>query len=146
MTQNEEYALESLWHEIWRNRQTGMDEVMALGKFHPFRQFAEGLNQLVSRLTYPRFIERLGGQASHSGWVLENGYGYQVTVGRLIAVIRACELTPGDLTDGLTTINRDGNLMLGSTQVAQMLAKRSGRSRAITGEDSSGVRRCLGLG
>jgi hypothetical protein len=84
------------------------------------------LNQTVARLTYPRFIERLGGVATHRDWVLNEGYGYGETVTRLLAVIRECDLTPDELTDGLTTINREHDLMRSVPAAASLLAKRSG--------------------
>ena len=52
MTPEQEYALESLWHEIWHNRQTGIDEVMTFPFGHPVRRFVETLNQALARLTY----------------------------------------------------------------------------------------------
>jgi len=125
MTRDEEYALESLWHEIWHNRQTGMDQAAKLPLRHPVRRFAETLNQGVARLTYPRFIEHLGGQATHQEWVLNTGYGYAMTVDRLWRVIRECGLDPKDLVGALATINREAELLEGSRHIAKMLAKRS---------------------
>ena len=126
MTQDEEYAIESLWHEIWHNRQTGMDQVIQLSRYHPVRRFAETLNQAVARLTYPRFVERLGGQATHQKWVLDHGYGYGPTVGRLWRVLQECGVAREDLAGDFATINREADLLEGSRSVAKILAKRSG--------------------
>lgn len=126
MTRDEEYALESLWHEIWHNRQTGMDQAAKLEKYHPVRRFAETLNQVVARLTYPRFVTHLGGQAIHQDWILRHGYGYAQTVARLLLVIRECGLDPQALAGELATINRSADLLEGSRHVANLLAKRSG--------------------
>ena len=130
MTRDEEYALESLWHEIWHNRQTGMDAVVALPSAHPVRRFAETLNQAVARLTYPRFVERLGGQATHQAWVLNSGYGYAATVSRLWRVIQECGSEPLDLAGDLATINQAADLLEGTRHVATMLARRNGYPRS----------------
>ena len=126
MTRDEEYALESLWHEIWHNRQTAMDQAAKLSRYHPVRRFAETLNQAVARLTYPRFVERLGGQATHQEWVLDHGYGYASTVARLWQVLQECGVARRDLAGNLATINREADLLEGSRHVATLLAKHSG--------------------
>jgi len=125
LTKDEEYALESLWHEIWHNRQTGMDAVMHLTSAHPVRRFAETLNQAVARLTYPRFVERLGGQAVHQAWVIDNGYGYAATVSRLWQIVRECGLSPLGVAGEFAAVNRGANLLEGSRQVAKRLGRRS---------------------
>jgi hypothetical protein len=130
LTPNQEYALESLWHEIWHNRQLGAVEAMRLELEHPLRRFAETLNQAVARLTYPRFVERLGGAAAHQAWVIAAGYGYQKTVSRLWQVIEACGLTPLEVAGDLATINVSGDLVQAHSLVAGLLAKRSGARKA----------------
>lgn len=130
MTPEQEYALESLWHEIWHNRQTGMDKAANLSRYHPVRRFAETLNQAVARLTYPRFVEHLGGKAIHQEWVLHHGYGYALSVARLWRVIGECGLNPKALAGDLANINREEDLMDGSRHLAKLLAKRSGYPQA----------------
>ncbi len=77
LTEHHEYAIESLWHEILHNRQTGTENLLRLDQRNPIRVLSETLNQYVSRLSYGGFIERLGGKAVHQDWVMANGYGYQ---------------------------------------------------------------------
>ncbi|WP_201097522.1 hypothetical protein [Thiocystis minor] len=131
MTREEEYALESLWHEIWHNRQTGNAGIKTLEPQHPTRRFAETLNQAVARLTYPRFLERLGGTASHQAWVLENGYSYSRTVRRLWAIVRRCGLDPVGVAGDFAAINAQGNLLSATDLMAKQLAKRSGIGKAM---------------
>ena len=128
-TQDEEYALESLWHEIWHNRQAGADGIVRLEKAHPVRLFAETLNQVVARLTYPRFVEKLGGVAVHQAWVVNHGYGYLPFVSRFLRIVASLGLDIDTLTDGLTALNRQIDLMQASRHVAALLAKRSGTPR-----------------
>ena len=130
LTPTQEYALESLWHEIWHNRQRGATEAMRFELVHPLRRFAETLNQAVARLTYPRFIERLGGTAAHQAWVIAAGYGYQKSVSRLWQVIEAYGLTPPEVAGELATVNVAGDLAQAYSLVAGVLAKRSGAKKA----------------
>lgn len=130
MTREEEYALESLWHEIWHNRQTGVDQVAKLPKRHPSRLFAETLNQVVARLTYPRFVERLGGAVRHQAWVIENGYGYAPLVLRFRRVVDALDLDLANLAGDLATINAQSDLLSASVVVSERLAKKSGSQKA----------------
>ena len=130
MTREEEYALESLWHEIWHNRQTGAMDALSLDLEHPLRRFVETLNQAVARLTYPRFIERLGGTANHQQWVIDAGYGYQKTVSRLWSLISACELSPADVAGELATVNVSADLMQAQSILADLLARRSDIEKA----------------
>jgi hypothetical protein len=126
MTQEQEYALESLWHEIWHNRQKSITALNKLTSAHPVRRFAETLNQAVARLTYPTFVERLGGRSAHQQWVIEHGYGYAETVQRLWQVIRQCGLEPLNIAGELSSVNMTEDLSLATRQLAKILAKRSG--------------------
>ena len=62
---HEEYAMESLWHEIVHNRQKPTN---AGGK--------NSLSRRMPRRTYPRFMESIGGKATQQARVLREGYGY----------------------------------------------------------------------
>ncbi len=131
MTQNEEYALEALWHEILHNRQTGMEDVAKLDKRHPARLLAESLNQWVARLTYPTLVKRLGGEVQHQDWVLNSGYGYQPLVARLRRLTQHIGLNERDLTGELATINRDRDLLQSSKWLAELLGQKSGDNSAM---------------
>ena len=126
MTPEQEYALESLWHEIWHNRQPGIAALNKLTSAHPVRRFAETLNQAVARLTYPAFVSRLGGQSTQQQWVMEHGYGYAETVQRLWQVIRQCGLEPIKIAGELSAVNMTEDLSRAAKQLAKVLAKRSG--------------------
>lgn len=73
LTFNQEYAMESLWHEILHAKtkskptKLGEKEVRSM----------ETVNQFVARHTYNKFIERLGGKAYNQEEILEKGYGYK---------------------------------------------------------------------
>lgn len=72
MTFNQEYSLESLWHEILHAKTK--TKPLKLSNFQV--QNMETINQFVARHTYDSFIEKLGGKATNKADILENGYGY----------------------------------------------------------------------
>lgn len=69
---NEEYSVESLWHEITHNRQKGN----AGGERTVKRRLMETVTQWTARRTYPELLEALGGKAAHQADILKNGLGY----------------------------------------------------------------------
>lgn len=73
LTFNEEYALESLWHETVHNRQTPTN---AGGRDTISRRMMETITQWTARRTYPQFLEGLGGKAAHQAAIKARGYGY----------------------------------------------------------------------
>ena len=73
LTFNEEYAVESLWHETVHNRQT---LTYAGGKNTISRRMMEIVTQWTARRTYPQFLEGLGGKARHQEAIKVRGYGY----------------------------------------------------------------------
>ncbi len=125
MTQHQEYALETLWHEICHNRQAGIDGMLKLSQRNPRRIMAEMLNQYVSRLSYGGFVECLGGLAIHKEWVLKNGYGYQSHVRNfqsLLTALGANEAVRG----GLFNVNFNEDLLAVDRFIAKAIAKNSG--------------------
>jgi len=73
MTFNQEYSFESLWHEILHAKtKTAPKNLSTIGTKN-----METVNQFCARHTYPEFIKKLGGQASHQKEILDNGYGYK---------------------------------------------------------------------
>ena len=114
LTFNEEYAFESLWHELTHNRQKPGN----LGeKDSPQRRVMEIFTQWTARRTYPRLLESLGGKAVHQKEILKKGYGYGLWIrnfDRLLDVleIREEELLPEllRLIDTVSTADYDGEL------------------------------------
>jgi hypothetical protein len=56
------------------------------------RVAAETVNQLVARKTYRQFLRELGGRATHSDWVLQNGFGYSATVNNTHKLLSALNI------------------------------------------------------
>ena len=87
LTFQDEYAVESLWHEIVHNRQAPTN---AGGQNTVSRRMMETVTQWVARRTYPRFMESIGGKAAHQAKVLKEGYGYKTYIrnfDRLLSVL-----------------------------------------------------------
>lgn len=72
LTFNQEYSLESLWHEILHAKTK--TKPVRLDKYQI--QHMETVNQFVARHTYDGFIEKLGGKAVNKEEILNKGYGY----------------------------------------------------------------------
>jgi hypothetical protein len=73
MTWHEEYATESLWHEIVHNRQK-LGPTGATGSLT--QRVMEIVTQWTARRTYPDFLQSLGAAPSHFESIKENGLGY----------------------------------------------------------------------
>jgi SPP1 gp7 family putative phage head morphogenesis protein len=70
---NQEYAFESLWHEILHAKTNS-----AHGKLSSIQvKTMETVNQFVARHTYPKLIEAFGGKATNQQQILNDGYGYK---------------------------------------------------------------------
>lgn len=68
----EEYACESLWHEITHNRQIRG----AMPRNSSKECMMEVVTQWTARRTYPEMLESLGGKAAHQKDIIKNGLGY----------------------------------------------------------------------
>lgn len=88
----EEYAIESFYHEILHTKTKGWEALRPHGKGDYKRTAMETVNQFVSRHEYARFIERLGGTAKHEKEILEGGSGYKKWVGRFREVLRKAKI------------------------------------------------------
>ena len=85
---DEEYAIESFYHEILHAKAKGWELLRPHGYGDYKRTAMETVNQFVSRHEYARFIERLGGTARHEKAVLKDGTGYKKWVERFREIIR----------------------------------------------------------
>lgn len=72
LTWDEEYACESLWHEITHNR----EKRVLMGKKTVGNRCMETVTQWTARRTYHEMLESLGGKATHQADIKKNGLGY----------------------------------------------------------------------
>lgn len=72
LTFNQEYSIESLWHEILHAKTKTPPRQLTTAQ----TQAMETVNQFVARHSYSDFLAKLGGKAAHKKAILDNGYGY----------------------------------------------------------------------
>jgi hypothetical protein len=81
----EEYAIETVWHEMMHER-TGIVMIRRVIGKEPLE---EGIIQLAARSTYGRLLTALGGaDPSHSAAILENGLAYPLVTRNLVELTR----------------------------------------------------------
>lgn len=88
---NQEYALESVWHEFRHAAAVGWKDVRL--KTPLLSGSMEVINQFCARLSYPSFVRSLGGKASHAKKVMENGYGYGRNVSNFCTLLKQMKVS-----------------------------------------------------
>lgn len=126
LTFNEEYSLESLWHEINHNR---AKKYVPLPKGSSNHTCMEALNQFVSRHTYDDFVKSLGGTATHKAAVLENGYGYDIAVKNFRSLLDAVGVKEEAHLPGFEKILFDKSHNRMKDNLASYISKASGKPK-----------------
>lgn len=94
LTFNQEYALESLWHEIRHAQAIGWGNQ---GNRTDLRtQSMETINQFCARHSYGHFVRSLGGKAIHTKEVIERGYGYSQIVPNFQGLLKHMNVTQAE--------------------------------------------------
>jgi SPP1 gp7 family putative phage head morphogenesis protein len=119
LTFNEEYAVESIWHEVLHNRAKGRDWVDRSSASY---ELMETVNQFCARHTYGLFLEKLGGTAKHSEAIIEGGYGYGHRVRNLHALLMRLEIEDAEILPAMEKINTEGSWAKHWDLVADALA------------------------
>lgn len=96
----EEYSIESLWHEITHNRQTR--GFMPSGS--PKQAMMEVVTQWTARRSYQELIEALGGKAEHQADIIKNGLGYGTSVRRFDRLLEVLGVKDGILLPKLQSL------------------------------------------
>jgi SPP1 gp7 family putative phage head morphogenesis protein len=122
----EEYAVESLWHELTHNRQT----VLYMGQGDTIkRRVFEIVTQWTARRTYPELLQALGATPSHLESIKKSGLGYSGWISlfdRLASVLKI------DETALLQEMRRIIDVVPSDAyrgELAAWLAKQSGHSK-----------------
>lgn len=125
LTFNQEYSLESLWHEIMHHRQTYIQRYNIPG--HNVL-FMETMNQWVSRRTYDKMLDALGGfKPQWLNTVKLQGYGYAPFVRKFDRLLKKLGLMDNDLIARLYRIHSEIDRYEYAQPVAQYLAEAAGR-------------------
>ncbi|SUE33660.1 phage minor head protein [Rikenella microfusus] len=99
LTFNQEYALESLWHETLHAKARGVADWSRWNNLASMQM--ETVNQFVARHTYPDFIARFGGEAAHQDSVLDNGYGYGTWIRNFRAILKRHRIDEAETVEAL---------------------------------------------
>lgn len=127
LTQNQEYALESLWHEVNHNKQ--MTAIIPKGT--PEHAFMKIINQWISRRTYWQIGDTIPGWAPiHEEWVKSNGYGYRLMVGRFDRMLSILGITDDQILIDLVGIHGGISQDAWIEPVVALLSKISGKPAA----------------
>ena len=124
LTFNEEYAFESLWHELTHSRQKPGD--LGVGET-PQRLIMEIFTQWTARRTYPRLLEALGGKATHQAEILKKGYGYGDEIGNFDRLLESLNIKDEELLPELQRIMATVSRADYDSELKELLAEMSGR-------------------
>jgi hypothetical protein len=102
LTFNEEYAIESLWHEILHN--TALNPIAMRRNTMP-HIIMETINQFVARYTYNDFMEILGGVAQNQERIIREGIGYRTYLTNFHTLLRTLGLDPRGVLSGIRNIH-----------------------------------------
>lgn len=91
LTFNQEYALESLWHEIRHASALGWKNVA--NKTNNLKNSMELINQFCARKSYRSFVRSLGGNVSHEKKIMQNGYGYYKSVRNFCYLLKEMKMS-----------------------------------------------------
>ena len=119
---HEEYAIESLWHEIQHNARTG-GRVTRRDRVN--YSLMEAVNQLYARNSYDEFLKTLGGVSQYKEKILREGYGYGETVFRFRYLLNKFDV---DETEVSLLLHKqlDSEWSLLSRNCAEIIAKKTG--------------------
>lgn len=124
LTFNEEYACESLWHELTHNRQKPGD----LGRGEtPQRRVMEIFTQWTARRTYPRLLESLGGKAAHQKEILKKGYGYSRRIQNFDRLLDVLKIKDEDLLPEMLRLMDTVSTADYDDELKELLAALSGK-------------------
>lgn len=122
---NEEYSLESLWHEINHNRQIFAGWIV--DEWHPAKVLLEVITQWYSRQTYPEMLEKLGNfKPLHYDAIKSGGHGYSLEVGNFNRLLASLRLTDKDLFPEIKRIFHEVDRNFYTEPLARMLAQKAG--------------------
>lgn len=130
---NEEYSLESLWHEITHNRQL----VGRIPKGSSKECVMEVVTQWTARRTYPELLESLGGKAAHQEDIIKNGLGYGGYLKRFDRLLDVLKVRDEELLPELLWLIQSREIQEYMEAVAELLqdfsgAKKSAINRALS--------------
>lgn len=96
LTFNEEYAIESIWHEMRHAQAVGWKDVRVKKKNPHLVDTMECINQFCARRSYGSFLRAIGGTVTHRKEIIEGGYGYSRMVGRFENLLKSINVSSSE--------------------------------------------------
>ena len=87
LTMKQEYALESVWHELKHARAVGWRDYKKAEDEPQLKMAMETINQFCARRSYGKLLSQLGVKASHLDEIKQSGFGYSVEVGNFTRLL-----------------------------------------------------------
>jgi hypothetical protein len=122
----EEYAVESLWHEITHNRQI----YAPLGDPKSIkRNTAEIVPPWTARRTYPDFLKSLGGEAGHWESIKREGLGYGFSIERFDRLLDTLKINETSMLTEMQRLLDNVPRDKYQKELTAFLAKQSGKAK-----------------
>ena len=99
----QEYAMESLWHEILHNRQVLCNPMKQGGPAHVCM---EVINHWYSKSTYPKLLKALGASPVHQASIIIDGLGYGNWVRNFDNLLRKLSVQDSAVLDAIGTMHQ----------------------------------------
>lgn len=126
LTWEEEYACESLWHEITHNTQTRGRMPRKSAK----ECMMEVVTQWTARRSYHEMIEALGGKSLHQDDIIKNGLGYGIYLKRFDRLLSLLKIKDDELLMRLQYLISSLSTPEYFEEVENMLAELSGKNKS----------------
>ena len=91
---NQEYAIESLWHEIRHAGAIGWKDIRK--QTEDLTEAMECINQFCARRSYGKFLRAIGGSVSHKKEIIKSGYGYSRSVRHFEEMLAALNVSSSE--------------------------------------------------
>lgn len=91
---NQEYAIESLWHEIRHAGAIGWKDIRK--QTEDLTAAMECINQFCARRSYGKFLRAIGGSVSHKKEIIKSGYGYSRSVRHFEEMLAALNVSSSE--------------------------------------------------
>ena len=91
---NQEYAIESLWHEIRHAGAIGWKDIRK--RTEDLTAAMECINQFCARRSYGKFLRAIGGSVSHKKEIIKSGYGYSRSVRHFEEMLAALNVSSSE--------------------------------------------------
>lgn len=94
LTFNQEYAIESLWHEIRHAGAVGWKDIKK--RTEELAMAMECINQFCARRSYGKLLRVIGGSVAHRKEIIKSGYGYSRSVNHFEEILSSMNISSSE--------------------------------------------------